>query len=338
MTAPLLFRTLHNRGGTVLLDEAEHLRDNTPDAKEIGSVLRAGYKRGGRASRLEAVGKEFHPKEFEVYGPKALAAINDLPPALVSRCIPILMVRADAKSPKSRKRIDVDERRWIELRDDLHALAVGPLGQNALTLASSEAVCSFSNRHFELWQPLLAIASFVEHHSGGTLEDLTKDVENFARLTIADSQEDQTPTGDEILLRILADKVRGGQSPTPGEILSEAQHGPESELFNRWSPRGVSSRLKRYGFRVHRGGERREYSDITVDSLEAVQQRHGIDLGFTAVSSRPIALNHPAIGKGQREPSRPSRPSSRVSRHIANRPDFQAKTRRFRKRKQPMTV
>jgi hypothetical protein len=40
MTAPTLFRTLHDTGGTLLLDEAERLRDRTPDAGELRSILR----------------------------------------------------------------------------------------------------------------------------------------------------------------------------------------------------------------------------------------------------------------------------------------------------------
>src|SRR5262249_31299489 len=34
LTAPALFRTLHDRGGTLLFDEAERLRQTTPDQQE----------------------------------------------------------------------------------------------------------------------------------------------------------------------------------------------------------------------------------------------------------------------------------------------------------------
>ena len=47
LTAPALFRTLHDRGGTLLFDEAEKLRQATPETGEILSMLLAGYKRGG---------------------------------------------------------------------------------------------------------------------------------------------------------------------------------------------------------------------------------------------------------------------------------------------------
>ena len=47
LKAPTLFRTLHNYGNTLLLDEAEKLKSNTPDIGEILTMLLAGYKRGG---------------------------------------------------------------------------------------------------------------------------------------------------------------------------------------------------------------------------------------------------------------------------------------------------
>jgi hypothetical protein len=94
LTAPALFRTLNDRGGTLLFDEAERLKQPTPDVQEVLSMLLAGYKRGGQATRLEAVGDSFRTVSFDVFGPKALACITGLPSALASRCITIMMFRA----------------------------------------------------------------------------------------------------------------------------------------------------------------------------------------------------------------------------------------------------
>lgn len=106
LTAACLFRTLHAQAGTLLLDEAERLRDKTPDVSELLSILLAGYKRGGQATRLERVGDDFKTMSFDVYGPKAIAGISNLPSALASRCIPILMFRAPQGSLVPKRRID----------------------------------------------------------------------------------------------------------------------------------------------------------------------------------------------------------------------------------------
>ncbi len=47
MKGPTLFRTLHGRGSTLLLDEAERLRGDSPDVEELRAMLLAGYKAGG---------------------------------------------------------------------------------------------------------------------------------------------------------------------------------------------------------------------------------------------------------------------------------------------------
>ena len=56
MTGPTLFRGRHATGGVLLLDEAERMRDDSPEIAELRSMLLAGYHNGGQARRLEPVG------------------------------------------------------------------------------------------------------------------------------------------------------------------------------------------------------------------------------------------------------------------------------------------
>lgn len=83
LTAPTLYRTLHSMGGTLILDEAERLKDTkAPGIGEILAMLLAGYRHGATATRLEPVGDSgFRTLAFEVFGPKALACIAGLPPS-----------------------------------------------------------------------------------------------------------------------------------------------------------------------------------------------------------------------------------------------------------------
>ena len=53
VTGPLLFRMLHEQGGTLLLDEAERLQDSSPEFGVVRTVLLSGYKVGTPASRLD---------------------------------------------------------------------------------------------------------------------------------------------------------------------------------------------------------------------------------------------------------------------------------------------
>ena len=162
MTAACLFRTLHAQGGVLLLDEAERLRDHAPEAGELRSILLSGYKADSPARRLEKYGDTFRPVAFDVFGPKAIAGIARLPEALASRCIPLPMFRSGPGSSKPRRRIDEHPDVWAELRDDLHALALEH-GAKWLELAIRADVCpAMSGRDFELWQPLLALAAWLD--------------------------------------------------------------------------------------------------------------------------------------------------------------------------------
>lgn len=278
MTAPALFRTLHNQGGTLLLDEAERLRQSqNPDVGEILCMLLAGYKRGGQATRLEPIGdKGFKTICFDVFGPKGLACIAGLPPALASRCIPVTMFRAAPGSEKPRRRIDADPAGWQTLRDDLHALALEH-GPTWLELPKRVDVCpTMSGRDFELWQPLLALASWVESCGARGLLGL---MQEHALATIDAAKDDQTPDADEILLRILADEIRAGRVPTPGDILTKAQE-VDSVGFKNWTARAVSEHLKRYGMVTHKTCGRKMYNRVTLENLGAIQESYGVDLGF----------------------------------------------------------
>jgi len=75
----------------------------------------------------------------------------------------ILMFRAGPDSPKPKRRIDGDPAGWRQLRDDFHALAL-EYGTVWLDVARRPSVCprGVDGRAFELWQPLLALASWVE--------------------------------------------------------------------------------------------------------------------------------------------------------------------------------
>ncbi len=285
MTGAALFRTLHAQGGCLLLDEAERLKNTTdPATAEILSMLLAGYKRGGQATRLEPVGDSgFKTVNFDVFGPKALACISGLPPALASRCIPITMFRSPPGSEKPRRRIDADPAAWQALRDDLHALALEH-GPTWLDLPSRTDVCpaSMAGRDYELWQPILSIAAWIEQHGARGLLAM---VQEHALATIDRGRDEAVPDADETLLHVLAEAVRYGERPTPHDILAKAVEA-EPVVFQNWHPRTVSGNvLKSYGIptprKVH---EPESFDDVTPDVLRRIQESYGIRPGYRRAS------------------------------------------------------
>jgi hypothetical protein len=284
-TAPTLFRTLHESGGVLLLDEAERLRDGTPDAGEIRSILLSGYKAGCPARRLEPIGDgRFRTQVFDVFGPKAIAGISSLPEALASRCIRLVMFRAAPDSPKPRRQIDEDPERWQRLRDDLHALALeyGPVWSQ---LANRRDVCpAMSGRDFELWQPILAIAGWLEERGAGGLLPM---MQAFAQQTIESCREDAVMDADEVVLTVVAEMLASGARPTCKAVLESARERDEATFGKGWSPRRVSTVLKRYGLRTFKSGSNRVVEVGTADLLR-IQSAYGIDLGVLPLrSSQP---------------------------------------------------
>lgn len=263
MTAPCLFRTIHERGGTLLLDEAERLKDNTPDAAEIRSILLSGYKPGSPAQRLEKQGDSFTTESFDVFGPKAIACIKGLPPALASRCIPIHMFRAAPGSPKPRRRLDTPPLSWQSLRDDLHALALSH-GKTWIELAHNHDACpDMTGRNYELFHPLMALASWLQNLGAA---DLLEQIQQFASLAIDSSKDEQTPDADAILLSILTDDIRQYLNPTPTEILHAAQTA-EPDLFRQYSPRGQSQRYANIAFDAGKDERPPEADAIALNAL-----------------------------------------------------------------------
>jgi hypothetical protein len=278
LTGSALFRTLHDRGGILLYDEAERLRQATPDVQELLSMLLAGYRRGGQAIRLESVEDTFRPVAFDVYGPKAVACIQGLPPTLASRSIPIMMFRAGPDSQKPKLRLDADPARWQRLRDGLHALAL-EAGPSWLDMSRDSNVCpeGIGGRDYELWQPILALAEWVESLGAKGLLNL---MQRHALATAAAARDDAVPEADEVLLEVTAEAVRNGEKPTSREILDHAKD-KAAGVFKSWEhPRTVTARLKAYGLRPAPKSNGRIEFRLTENDLCRVQRHYGLDLGI----------------------------------------------------------
>ena len=302
LTAPALFRTLHARGGTLLLDEAERLNNpRDPAAGELLSMLLAGYKRGGRAIRLEPVGDSFRPVAFEVFGFKALAGIATLPPTLASRCLTVRMVRAEAGAAEPKRDPEADAAGWAGLRDDLHcfALAHGPAVR---AVAADPPDAGLSNRDRELWTPLLAVAAVADAAGFGGAAGVL--IEHAAR-SVADAADDAAPEADAVLLETLHRLTApGNDPPRPSDVLRKARLR-EPEMFDRWSARGVSARLKQYGFRTAKTRGLKVYRDATPARVADAARRYGIDLDGAGGDAPTSPGNVP--DPPRRSPSAPRR-------------------------------
>jgi hypothetical protein len=146
-----------------------------------------------------------------------------------------------------------------------------------------DVVPEMSGRNFELWQPLLSIAAWLEDRGARGLLDLLR---KHALLLIESSREASTPPDDEALLRALARAVGSGIAPTAGELLATVSES-EPSLFHKWSARAVAAHLKRYGLLSRKANGRHIFAPAPAD-LRRVQDSYGIDLDLPQPDPDPI--------------------------------------------------
>lgn len=265
-TAANLFRSLHTRGGTLLLDEAERLKDNnSPETRELNLVLLSGYRRGGRATRLEKIGDTHRSVRFDCYSPKLLACIRGLKPELSSRCISIRLSRAAAGSRRASRSLDDTPEDEQTVRDKLHAWTL----ENAATLLETDPPpTTLANRDAERWQPLLRIAKLTGD------DELVETVIDHATKQVEQDVDDVTPEADPSLLAALHNLTATTPKVSPGDVLEAAKDIDPDAFTTDWNPRRVSSVLRRYGFRTVRNRGRRIYR-LEADQIAAIAARYG---------------------------------------------------------------
>jgi len=161
------FRLTHYSRSTLLLDEAENLQRRAHS--ETKAVLLAGYRKGQSVLRAEGNGAGRRPIRYEVYVPRAMASQRGFEDALASRTVKIQMRRA------SRPLLRLDNSVAQSIRDNCFLAALtsaSDVHDIYVATENPEGVLSCSNREYELFHPMLAIATATG--DAGIVEDVTR--------------------------------------------------------------------------------------------------------------------------------------------------------------------
>jgi 5S rRNA maturation endonuclease (ribonuclease M5) len=158
----VLFRKVDRDQPTLLLDECDAVFRSTSEKTEpLRALLNAGNRRGTRVPRCVQRGKAFDLVEFDVFCPRALAAIGDLPGTIMDRGIVIRLRRRTPDEPLERFRFREAEAELSPLRATMEAWGREAVGK--LRAARPGVPEALDDRAAEAWEPLLAIADL----SGG---------------------------------------------------------------------------------------------------------------------------------------------------------------------------
>jgi putative DNA primase/helicase len=159
-TPAVIFRMIEAAEGvapTLLLDEADTYIHRNDDWR---GIVNGGHT-PDTAWVIRCDGKQFEPKRFSTWAPKALAMIGKPPETILDRSIVINLARKlpDQTVKKLRRQ---DRAQLHALRDQLASLIAPHI--NALRDATPALPPTLNDRAGDSWEPLLAIADLAGGH------------------------------------------------------------------------------------------------------------------------------------------------------------------------------
>ncbi len=258
MSTASLFRLIQSTSATMLVDEAESLRNK--DRREgFREIMLAGYKKGTSTFRVEEqkVGdiKTFVVKEFFLFSPKMIANIAGLEDVLESRAIPVTM-KPTVNQKIANLDIDPTSAHWQNLRDEIYVFAMASWQMIMSIYQLEQNDGYFKNREWELWKPILALA----RHFTTAENNLHAEILEFAKKKVAEArQEDITETDDAQLVELLLDlvtvdgwySIKSVMSPLAVKLDIPTQKlSDETVRYPKWfNARRVGAMFRRLGFK-----------------------------------------------------------------------------------------
>jgi hypothetical protein len=245
----VLFRKIARDCPQVLLDESDPLFNGRIEQREpLRALLNAGFERGAVVPRCVGEGSKMQLVDFEVFCPKAIASIGDLPDTIEDRGIVISMKRATPAEHcdlgRFRRREAREEAAPIREALSRWAEAALPKLRDARPAIPSE----LDARAADIWEPLLAVAN----QAGDGWFVLAWDA--ALRLSTGADRED-----DSLRIRLLADirrvfDERGADRLATVdlvEVLCEEEASPWGDFSHgkRITPQAVARLLRPFDIR-----------------------------------------------------------------------------------------
>lgn len=155
------FRKIEADHPTLLLDESDSIfRDKTNTHEGLRAMLNAGFQRGTRVPRCVGEGSKMVVRDFDVFGPKALAGIGEVPDTVADRGLPIRLERRAQHESVARFRDREAREETAPIRAGLEKWAKGAVGW--LAYARPPVPQVLNDRAADACEPLLAIATDAE--------------------------------------------------------------------------------------------------------------------------------------------------------------------------------
>jgi hypothetical protein len=255
-----LYRTIEVFKPTFLIDEAELYTSKGLDEtkREVLSVLNAGYRKGQTVIRADSKGETL--RLFDVFGFKALASVQTLPPTLAGRAIRIPMMRATRKVKRR-----IDESTAFAIRSKLltyrfnHLLEKPKEGVNPIDVPDGRLV--------EIFTPLILVAPSqkVESALSGLAREVYEEI----------MEEERTTEQAEVFFALLECYEEGVSAVEIGEVVGKYnENRPKNEqISNSYCGRVLAT----LGFKKKRMPKTgRTAVVLDADLIERLKHRYGV--------------------------------------------------------------
>lgn len=263
---------------TIILDDAEFLDPKIASEKSQYTqfILRRIYKRGN----IDKLRDKDDPKKqetFEIFCPCIISCITYLEGALDTRTIEIRMIKSD-DTPKVNKDLPREDKPiWQMLRNKLYVFGLDYARNYRDIYDTIESPDFMRGRNFEIWRPILALATLVG-------EDVVEEILRISKDFIEDRYMERIPLVRRAILLALSEKANSMRKTIDGwngfvDIpLSQLGHLAEEQMEAlgvspqyKMTPKRVGWALREIGLRRGKGITYkfgRNYIEITPKDIE----------------------------------------------------------------------
>jgi hypothetical protein len=263
----VLYRKIERDHPTLLLDEADTIFSAKASERyePLRALLNAGNWRGVVVPRC--VGPTQELRDFEIFGPKAMAGIGDyLPRTVADRCIRLALERKLSSDKVKRRRRREIKAAGGPLAAQLAALRTAAV-LDALEQARPDLPDELHDRAQESWEPLVAIADLA----GGAYPARAR----AAAVKLSSGEDDETAG---IAHRLIADmrtvftETGADRLATGGELIEHLAQLPDSpwaeyRIDKPITGRRIADLLRPYGVKARHGGDFRGYYRADLEDL-----------------------------------------------------------------------
>jgi len=209
-----LFRLVHERKPTLILEEAENLSGKSDSTEALRAILNAGYRKGKKVRRSAKKNEDgnYQVEEFETFCPKVIILIGNLPDTLSDRCIPIRMKRRTNEN-LARFRFSSAQKEAAPVKDKMAAWAVANVNKVTDHYLKNDLLF-ISDREAELWLPLFSVLALADPSRLAELE--------ITAMQLSEVKSANEPT--ERGIKLLADlrQIFAGPAGEAGQQTSQA--------------------------------------------------------------------------------------------------------------------